>query len=114
MAKLQIYEPNVYAFYCSGCGYKHYIPVKGARPEYNLQWVFSGTLDNPTLTPSILKRTGSFADPAFVDPPEIPPTICHFFITDGKVIYLSDCTHKLAGQTIDLPDIIHDSILDSI
>lgn len=30
---------------------------------------------------------------------------CHSFITDGKIKYLSDCNHHLAGQTIDLPKI---------
>jgi len=31
--------------------------------------------------------------------------ICHSFITDGKIQFLSDCTHHLAGQTVDLNDI---------
>ena len=31
-------------------------------------------------------------------------TICHVFIKEGKIEYLSDCTHSLAGTTIDLPD----------
>lgn len=31
-------------------------------------------------------------------------TICHLFIKEGKIEYLSDCTHSLAGTTIDLPD----------
>lgn len=30
---------------------------------------------------------------------------CHTFITDGKVQFLSDCTHALAGQTLDLPEL---------
>ena len=31
--------------------------------------------------------------------------ICHSFITDGKIQFLSDCTHDLAGKTVELPDI---------
>ena len=30
--------------------------------------------------------------------------ICHSFVTDGRIQFLGDCTHKLAGQTVDLPD----------
>ena len=29
---------------------------------------------------------------------------CHSFITDGRIQYLGDCTHPLAGQTLDLPN----------
>jgi hypothetical protein len=30
---------------------------------------------------------------------------CHTFITDGTVQFLSDCSHALAGQTLDLPEL---------
>jgi hypothetical protein len=30
--------------------------------------------------------------------------VCHSFVTDGRIQFLSDCTHELAGQTVDLPD----------
>jgi hypothetical protein len=30
---------------------------------------------------------------------------CHTFITDGRVQFLADCTHELARQTLDLPDL---------
>jgi hypothetical protein len=32
------------------------------------------------------------------------PSICHSFVTDGRIQFLNDCTHSLAGQTVDLPD----------
>ncbi len=28
----------------------------------------------------------------------------HSFIKDGMIEFLGDCTHKLAGQTVDLPE----------
>lgn len=31
--------------------------------------------------------------------------ICHSFVTDGKIRFLNDCTHDLAGQTVDLKPI---------
>lgn len=30
---------------------------------------------------------------------------CHSFVTDGKIQFLSDCSHAKAGMTIDLPEI---------
>jgi hypothetical protein len=35
---------------------------------------------------------------------DIPDLVCHSFVTDGKIQFLSDCTHALAGQTVALPD----------
>ena len=37
-------------------------------------------------------------------------TICHSFVTDGKIQFLSDCTHGLAGQTVELSEIDEDKI----
>ena len=38
--------------------------------------------------------------------PEKPPvfvcSVCHSFVTDGKIQFLGDCTHELAGQTVEL------------
>jgi len=33
-------------------------------------------------------------------------TVCYSYITDGRIQFLSDCTHELANQTVDLPPII--------
>lgn len=30
--------------------------------------------------------------------------VCHSFVTDGRIQFLADCTHDLAGLTVDLPD----------
>lgn len=32
------------------------------------------------------------------------PMICHSFVIDGRIQFLGNCMHKLAGQTVDLPD----------
>jgi hypothetical protein len=31
--------------------------------------------------------------------------ICHSFIKNGKIQYLSDCTHELKGKTVQLTDL---------
>lgn len=32
------------------------------------------------------------------------PRVCHSFVRDGKIEFLSDCTHRLAGQTVEMED----------
>ena len=83
-------KPGYIAFWCFGCRTRHSLKVAGnSKPR----WDFNLNFDRPTLTPSV-KVTA-------------PPLnfCCHSFITDGKIQYLSDCTHKYAGKTVDLAEI---------
>lgn len=107
MPKVKIYyyedrSIRVAEFKCPGCGYRHvyYLENKDGKV-----WQWNQDLNNPSFTPSLLNLTGSFAEPTFKDPPELPPTRCHLFVTNGKIIYCGDCTHDLNGKTIDLPEI---------
>ncbi|WP_339767106.1 DUF6527 family protein [uncultured Pseudosulfitobacter sp.] len=99
-SKLRALEGGKVAFMCPGCGYLHQVTVDGSRG-----WTFNGDGDRPTFSPSVLVRTGSAVDPTFVDEPGDPPTVCHSFVTDGRIRFLDDSTHELAGQTVDLPDL---------
>lgn len=84
-----------YRFACPGCGDPHVIPTTGAHA-----WGFNGDVDRPAFTPSLLVRWR----PA--DPGDAPYTlVCHSFVRDGRIEFLSDCTHAKAGQTVDLPDV---------
>lgn len=78
------------AFTCPGCEETHAIPVSGPHG-----WQWNGLLEKPTLTPSIFVNVGG-------SNPGVP--MCHSYVTDGRIQFLGDCTHKLAGQTVDLPD----------
>jgi hypothetical protein len=60
-------------------------------------WTFDGNLERPTLAPSILSRS------EYGEAREV--RICHSFVRDGRIEFLGDCTHALAGQTVDLPEI---------
>lgn len=116
-------------FKCPGCQDMHTLPVTGwLPPGYNThfvaesaQWTFNGDLDRPTFTPSILVRSGHYTsqhkdgegcwcdfEQRFGKPVQYKCYICHSFVTDGRIQFLPDCTHKLAGQTVDLPDILED------
>ena len=58
-----------------------------------------------SFKPSVLVKTGRAVDPTLPEPePGDPPEVCHSFVTDGRIQFLNDCTHALAGQTVDLPD----------
>jgi hypothetical protein len=62
------------------------------------QWSFNGDMDSPTLSPSILMRCDSWGR-------DRTSICCHSFVRNGRIEFLSDCTHALAGQTVDLPGI---------
>jgi hypothetical protein len=78
---------------CPACGNGH---VANFDPERTGPlWNLSGSLEKPTITPSILVHY----------PREKGGEIkCHVYITDGQIQYLSDCTHDMAGQTIPMED----------
>lgn len=81
-------------FWCPGCDGAHIITVEDAPNRQGPIWGYNGNPDAPTFTPSILVQ-GSMRR---------GPINCHSFVTDGKIQFLSDCHHALAGQTVDLPD----------
>lgn len=93
-----------YYFRCPGCMDEHHI---------DLTWSFNGNVDRPTISPSVLvtgpttvqnadyEWTGKYVMGANNEP---IPMVCHSFITDGNIQFLTDCTHDLAGQTVPLPD----------
>lgn len=89
-AKIHNMGSGDWAFHCPGCGYGHSFRVNSdaARP----QWSWNGSLDKPTFSPSLLCNK------------DFPESRCHSFVKDGNIQFLKDCHHKLAGQTVELPD----------
>lgn len=98
-------------FFCPGCNDEHRVRTK---PE---AWKWNGSLCEPTIEPSIAvtstaygpdklsfdefnKRGGRFDG----EDVETHKAFCHSFVKKGRIEFLSDCTHALAGQTVDLPD----------
>lgn len=80
-------------FHCEGCGSPHAVYIDGkGKPT----WSFNGSVEKPTFKPSVLCR--------WTEGENHTPKICHSFVTDGKIQYLNDCTHHLAGKTIELID----------
>lgn len=88
------------AFRCPGCEAQHVCSVNGVGT-----WEWNGSLDRLTLTPSVnVTYNGDDAGQVRDDGSKAPPAVCHSFVTNGRIRFLSDCTHALAGQTVDIPD----------
>ena len=106
-AKLRTLEGGRVAFWCPGCKGAHHVRVD---PAYGSVWEFNGNGDSPTFTPSVLvqgKRRMTDDEHSRIMAGEViilPDTTCHSFVTDGRIQFLGDCTHALAGQTVSLPD----------
>lgn len=95
-----------YLFFCPGCEVHH--AVWTTNETNGCVWNFNGNLELPTFQPSIKISYPTFHEideNGFGKEGTNYTHICHTFITDGKIQFLSDCTHKLAGQTIDMLDI---------
>ena len=104
--------------WCPGCKCLH--PLYHKREDHKGPvWNWNGSFDKPTFTPSLLmsyttmtekgqKEYEEWAASGYPDRQgrsfESRSVVCHSFITDGKIQFLSDCTHHLRGQTVELPD----------
>jgi len=93
-------------FKCPGCAMSHTLPNQNSRPDYvGPRWTFNGDYAKPTLSPSISARGAMKLDEPDETKDWDADAICHSFVTDGRIQFLGDCTHALAGQTVDLPDV---------
>lgn len=103
------------SFLCPGCSDHHVIRIggEGSGPK----WGYNGNPAAPTFKPSILVRSGHYVPGHAGDQcyctwdrkdqdefADLKCGICHSFVTDGRIRFLPDSTHELAGQTVDLPE----------
>lgn len=106
-----------YSFKCPGCGDHHDVRTEGT----NAVWTFNGNVESPTFSPSLLITCGHYvmrgadgrcwctynAEQVAKGKPPAPVVCyrCHSFVRDGRIQFLGDCTHKHAGQTLELSEI---------
>ncbi len=73
-----------WAFRCPGCKIDHPFAVP--------RWSWNGSLNKPTFRPSLLCNA------------DYPASRCHSVVTDGRIQFMADSFHALAGKTVGLPD----------
>ena len=78
--KMHKQSENHFVFYCPACECGHGI---------DSGWQFNNDMDKPTISPSIL-ATGEKR--------------CHSYVKDGRIEFLGDCSHNLAGKIVEIPD----------
>ena len=100
-----------YQYRCPGCGETHTLPVGMGNGEGYARWQFDGNMDKPTFYPSVLARGNKIEKDADGDwtghwlrdaNGKTIPYTCHSFVKEGKIQFLGDCTHELAGATVDM------------
>jgi hypothetical protein len=87
-------RPGHLLFYCPGCSMVHGVFTQDYPESTSARWNFDGNVESPTFSPSIIV-TIKYGPPI---------KVCHSFVRNGKIEFLSDCYHSLASQTVDLPD----------
>ena len=93
MAALRPERNGIVMHWCYGCKTPHPIWV---NTECGPRWSFNGDIELPTFSPAIShRRFNEVTDKEF---------ICSYTILDGKITYLKECTHSMAGKTLELPD----------
>lgn len=83
MSKLHRVDSRVLVFHCPGCDCAH---------PFDQRWTFNGDMERPTFTPSLLVHADDGG------------TQCHSFVADGRIQFLADSRHALAGQTVEIPE----------
>ena len=93
MPKIKVHpnDPTMYMFWDVALDRPNAFYVRDQHPS----WSWNEDYECPTVSPSIrLIHNGNQVD--------------HLFIRDGKIQYLNDCTHELAGKTVDMVDFPED------
>lgn len=103
MAKIRVFGPvedGTFAHMCPACGDEHIFYTK--KPPGAHAWTFNGDFEKPTFGPSMLIRWGNKI-PGHENLEE--GRVCHYFVKNGMIEYCGDCTHPMANQKLELPDI---------
>jgi len=110
---LEKIDGDMVAFYCPGCECSHMVDPK--------RWAVD--LVHDTIHPSVLVHE-NWKMPNDWDPDTAPrdesgkfvtqengkilgavkTPRCHSFVRNGKIQYLNDCTHALAGKIVDMEE----------
>jgi len=100
MAKLRRWTHDgryyFHMFQCPGCDMEHAVRLEQSSQGPAVH-TFNGDYDKPTLQASVLVNWVS---------DDKGKMVCHSYVEAGQIRFLSDCTHGLAGKTVDLPEVV--------
>lgn len=86
---LRLVRPGCYEHFCPGCGCAHRLEI-GARGPDGRKLGFDGDIYTPGFEPEVVVLEGR--------------RVCRYLLRGGRLFFADDCTHALAGKTVDLPD----------
>lgn len=105
--------------YCPACKESHTFNLKDNGGDV---WTFNGDFRFPTFRNSMLVTSGCKTkrhkkgddcwcnyEERYGEPSPFQCGVCHSYVTDGKIEYLPDCTHSMAGQKVWLPYYLNDN-----
>lgn len=92
LVRLGSAEQRQLAFWCPACLTLHAV-TEG-------RWQITGTDTAPTFRPSLLVRPAPVATPRGQMFAPAVEGRCHLYVTEGKIEFLADSTHAMAGQTV--------------
>lgn len=101
MAKLETLKMadggKALVFYCPGCKFHHHLQIeRGSTNPDGPIWEWNGDMEKPTFAPSLMVNAGTEQQ-------------CHLFLREGRISYLNDSHHELAGRTVALVDLDEES-----
>lgn len=108
--KVKLHSDGSFTYRCP-CGDVHHITPK--------IWTWNGNVESPTISPSVLVRSGHYVPRQPGEPESCWCTyakehpedklpfgcyLCHSYVENGSVRFLNDCSHEHAGKTLPIPD----------
>ena len=94
------YSAGGLAHWCPACEEVHAFAIDHPN-SHGAIWTWDGNVENPTFSPSmniVINPVGHKHHN-----PEYPSEVCHYFLQNGVIQYLADCTHALKNQRVILP-----------
>lgn len=86
------YDYPVLCHWCPACEELHALSCEKAPPNGQL-FVWDGEINFPTFWPAMRIQIGPFTRRD-----RKPDWVCHYFLRQGILTYLNDCTHPLVGE----------------
>lgn len=103
---LQSQDKERLYWYCPSCDMLHPANLVKKDPTDHV-WKWDGNKEQPTFSPSFLTSMGKRSSDGV-------QRVCHVFVRQGTIQYLSDSNVSFSSVTVQLPDIPADYVQDFV